>query len=152
MIPADPQAEDLVRELLDDQDRQAGGRDPADVVVQLLDDDRASPIESSSMSSTAGSGRERAAIESICCSPTGQRSRGLLAPFTQARELREREIGDVVVGVTGVGSHAQVLATVRFGKIPRPPDQQTPARASASGDTPVTSRLQRKNPPELGAI
>ena len=28
-------AEDLVRELLDDQDRQSGGGDPADVVVEL---------------------------------------------------------------------------------------------------------------------
>src|SRR5262245_40829359 len=30
------ETEDLVRELLDDQDRQARGRDPADVLVELL--------------------------------------------------------------------------------------------------------------------
>ena len=44
-------------------------------------------------------------------------------------------------------------ATVRFGKMPRPSGMRhTPARASASGAAPVTSRPQRNMPPEVGTI
>ena len=63
-------AEDLVRELFDDQDRQSGGGDPAYVVVQLLDDESArAPSIARRSGAPPGSVASARAIESICCSP-----------------------------------------------------------------------------------
>ena len=63
-------AEHLVGELLDDQDRHVVGGDALHDLVELLDTTSgASPIDSSSSRSTFGSVAIARAIASICCSP-----------------------------------------------------------------------------------
>ena len=89
--------EDLVRELLDDQDRQARRRDPAHVLVQLLDDDRRETHRQLVDEQHGGLGRERPGHREHLLLAARERARGLLAPLAQARELRERELEDVVV-------------------------------------------------------
>ena len=55
----------------------------------------ARPIDSSSISSTAGLGRERPRHREHLLLAARQRARGLLAPLAEARELRERPVEDV---------------------------------------------------------
>ena len=58
-----------MRELLDDQDRQARRRDAAHVLVELLDDERREPHRQLVEQQHRGSVASARAIASICCSP-----------------------------------------------------------------------------------
>ena len=113
----------------------------------------ASPIDSSSSSSTFGLVVRARAIASICCSPPDSVPASCLRRSRRrGNRVNARSSSSAMLGPVYVAMR-RFSVTVRFGKIPRPSGiAQIPARASASDDLPFTDDPKSRTSPEVGAI
>src|SRR3954447_2150393 len=79
------------------------------MVVQLVDDDRCEAHGKLVDEEQRGFGRERPGHGKHLLLAARHGARGLLAAFAETRELREREVENVVVAVARIRGHPQVL-------------------------------------------
>src|SRR5580704_16181744 len=109
----------------------------------------ASPMESSSSSSTAGSVARPRARASICCSPPDNVPAACAARLARAGN-RANAISSMCSRLCPVNVIIRRLSrTDRLGNTPRPSGiRQTPARARSRGAAPVTSRPPSRSRPD----
>ena len=103
-------AQDRLRELLDDEDGHAFARDVRDDLVQLFDDDRRQPHRQLVEEEQRGVGGEPAGHRQHLLFAARQRAGELAAPFGETREARVRDLLDLVQGAARERAHAEVLA------------------------------------------
>ena len=123
----------------------------AHVVVQLLDDDRRQAHRELVDQEHRGIGGERAGHREHLLLAARERAGGLACRRSfEPGELREGAVEHVVVARAACTSPCAGSRSLSgSGRCPRPSGmRQTPARASASGGAPVTSRPHRSKLPD----
>jgi hypothetical protein len=122
-------AEDLVGELLDDDDREAVAGDVGNVLVELLDEDRGEAHRELVDEEHGRVGRERAGHREHLLLAARQRSGRLLAPVGEAREACERAFLHDRKRRAGERGHPQVLEHREVGEDPPTFGNEAHARA-----------------------
>ena len=107
--------EHLVGELLDDENRDVFRRDALHDVVELGDDERCEPMDSSSSMTDLRVGADRRTDREHLLLATGQRARHLLAALLQPRERSTRGLRRSTRH-PAVGHRAQVLEHREVGE------------------------------------